>query len=106
MPSIAQKYSALIFTKLAATMQEQSFKKRHRRFSRYFTRKRILSFVDLVVIQVNRMVLSLSVELSNFLDLIGLPGNFSKQAFSQARQNLLHTAFIELQEEFIQNYYS
>ncbi|OJJ12529.1 hypothetical protein BKI52_45365 [marine bacterium AO1-C] len=87
-------------------MQEEPFKERHRRFSRYFTRKRVLSFVDLLVLQINRLVLSLSVELSTFLDIIGLPAIISKQAFSQARQNLLHTAFIELQEEFVKGYYA
>jgi Transposase DDE domain. len=105
-PSDNEKYSALIFTSLATLMQEESFKERHRRFSRYFTRKRVLSFVDLLVLQINRLVLSLSVELSTFLDVIGSPAIVSKQAFSQARQNLSHTAFIELQDEFVKGYYT
>lgn len=94
-----------LFTRLITTMNNSQFKSRHRKFSRDFTRKRVLGFVDLLVIQLRRVVLSLSVELEKFLSFLGDPGSFSKQAFSQARQNLLHTAFLELHEQFVTDYY-
>ncbi|WP_417941244.1 IS4 family transposase [Flavobacterium sp. RS13.1] len=83
----------------------ESFKTKHRKKDSAFIRNRILSFVELVVIQINRLVLSLNVELENFLDLIDSNQSYSKQAFSKARQLFSHSAFIELNKIYIQGFY-
>lgn len=94
-----------IFSNLNHLLHSDSFKESHRQSKVDFTRRRVLNFVDLVVIQLNRIVLSLSIEIENFLDFLKNPQTYSKQAFSEARKKLKHSAFIALQEQFLQDYY-
>lgn len=103
--SLNHKPSTSIFPKLIHQIQREDFKLNHRKKAEDFTRQRVLNFVDLMMIQINRLVLSLSVEIEKFLALFANPLNYSKQAFSKARQKLKHSAFIELNEHFVLNYY-
>lgn len=94
-----------IFGKLATFITSESFKNAHRLRKEDFTRTRVFDFVALVVIQLNRIILSLSVELENFLDYLESPKSYSKQAFSKARKKFKFTAFIAINEEFTKHYY-
>lgn len=58
-----------------------------------------------MVIILNNISKSLSVELSNFFNQIRKGLSVSKQAFSQARYKIKSTGFIELNEVFVKSYY-
>jgi hypothetical protein len=94
-----------IFTNLKLVLMSASFKERHRDKKESFARKRILGFVDLITLQLNRVVLSLAVELEKFLTIMHTGKGYSKQAFSKARGKLKHTAFVALHQEFVKDYY-
>ena len=83
------------------------FKERHRKSGRDFTRKRVLTFVGLVVSQINLMSKSLSVEVSRFAErFLGAGRDCSKQAFSQRRSKLRAEAFTELRERLVAGFYA
>lgn len=94
-----------IFDNLATFIHTNTFKESHRLRPEDFTRTRVFDFVALIVVQLNRIILSLSVELENFLDYLKSPKSYSKQAFSQARKKLKFTAFIAINEQFTKSYY-
>lgn len=95
-----------IFPNLIQELRSEEFKLTHRKKNQDFSRQRALGFVDLVMIQLNRLILSLSVEIENFLELIATQVNYSKQAFSKARKKLKFSAFVALNERFLLDYYS
>ena len=98
-------FSQSIFDKLATFITSDTFKTNHRLRKEDFTRTRVFDFVALLAVQLNRIVLSLSVELENFLDYLQSPKSYSKQAFSKARKKLDFTAFAAINEEFAKYYY-
>lgn len=71
----------------------------HRSSPKDFTRKRKLCFVPLLKFLLLKSVKSLQLRLSEFGDL--LDAQISASAFSQARQKLKHTAFIDLLEKSV-----
>ncbi|MDX2305507.1 MAG: hypothetical protein NW226_22030 [Microscillaceae bacterium] len=95
-----------IFPNLIQELRSEEFKLTHRKKNQDFSRQRALGFVDLVMIQLNRLILSLSLEIENFLELIATQVNYSKQAFSKARKKLKFSAFVALNERFLLDYYS
>lgn len=94
-----------IIEKIRLVLVSSDFKERHRKKDTAFIRNRVLSFVELIVIQINRLVLSLSVELDNFLNLLNTSNSYSKQAFSKARQLFSYSAFVELNEVCVKEFY-
>ena len=98
--------SDFIFGELKQLLMSEDFKNEHRNSARSFIRNRVAGFAQIVGIQINRLVKSLSVELIKFLNLIDSNKTYSKQAFSKARHKLKHTAFIALNEQYIQHYYT
>jgi hypothetical protein len=99
------RQSQQILDRLSLFIHSVSFKEQHRFRKEDFTRDRVFNFITLIVIQLNRVILSLSVELENFLDYLQKPESYSKQAFSQARKKLKYTAFIAINEQFTDAYY-
>lgn len=88
-------------------IQSEDFKSKHRLSGKDFTRNRILGFYDLVVCQIQGFVKTLSVELHNMMGSLNKnEAGYSKQAFSKARQKLRHSAFIDLNDVFLQQYYA
>jgi hypothetical protein len=88
-------------------MNSESFKQSYRQSEKDFTRKRILSFVGLVVSQLNLLSKSLSVEVSRFVErFFGGEKDYSKQAFSQYRRKLKAEAFTALNQELLGQYYA
>jgi len=88
-------------------LNSESFKQRYRQSEKDFTRKRILSFVGLVVSQLNLLSKSLSVEVSRFVErFFGGEQDYSKQAFSQYRRKLKAEAFTALNQELLGQYYA
>jgi len=81
----------------------------HKLHKEHFTRNRVFTFGRLIAFQMNIATKSLSVELTRFFHRI--TGNieeqsFSKQSYSEARMKFKHTAFIELNEDFVTGYYA
>jgi len=101
MPNISDK----IITDIKLLLMSDGFKARHRKSEKFFTRKRILGFPELVFLHINRLVLSLAVELEKFMCYFNISDGYSKQAFSKARQQFSHSAFTELNHVCAQGYY-
>lgn len=84
------------------------FKERHTRRGKDFTRTRGFNFLRMIVFQMNLTTRSLAVEVNKFFRSIIKAGEetYTKQAYSQAREKLKHTAYIELNETLIDEFYS
>jgi len=88
-------------------IHSQDFKERYREHEKDFTRNRMLTFVGLVVSQLNLMSKSLSVEVSRFVaQIFGVEKDYSKQAYSQCRKKLKAEAFMALNRELVGQYYA
>ena len=95
-----------ILASISTMIATEDFKSEHRLNKQDFTRNRIIGFYSLVVGQIKGFIKSLSVELNNMLVSFKNEGVYSKQAFSEARQKLRHSAFIALNTNFMQRYYA
>ena len=73
--------SIRIFSNLKHLLMSDEFKNRYRKSPKDFVRSRVLGFVELMALQLKKLVLSLSVELSNFLDILDEEKSYTKQAF-------------------------
>lgn len=72
-----------------------------------FTRNRILSFAGLVIIQINLINKSISVELSKFIErFVDRLHDYSKQAFSKQRLKLKPQAFVALNNLLVDEFYA
>lgn len=98
--------SEYVISSIQEQVMEESFKETYRQSPKSFTRNRILGFLDLIALQLSRIVRSLAIELNDFLEVKNSSSTYSKQAFSKARKNLKHEAFIALNQKFIEQYYS
>ena len=81
---------------------------KHRRGEKDFTRQRVFSFARLLLFQINIATKSLSIELMLFFDRIDSKNevkSFNKQSYSEARMKMHHTAYIELNETLVREYY-
>jgi len=88
-------------------LNSDDFKQRYRKREQDFTRNRVLTFVGLVVSQVNLMSKSLSVEVSRFVErILGRNCDCSKQAFSQSRLKLKAEAFTALRRRLVRQFYT
>jgi hypothetical protein len=92
---------------LRQMIHSEAFKEQYREQEKDFTRNRILTFVGLVVSQLNLMSKSLSVEVSRFVaHFFGAEKDYSKQAYSQCRRKLQAEAFAALNQELVHQYYA
>jgi hypothetical protein len=87
-------------------ISSDEFKDTYRENEQDFTRKRVLTFVGIVVSQINLMSKSLSVEVSKFVGhFFGSACDYSKQAFSKRRSKLKPEAFTALNRELVHQFY-
>ncbi|HEV8052511.1 MAG TPA: IS4 family transposase [Parachlamydiaceae bacterium] len=93
-----------IFSKMREVLLSKNFASRHKISQIDFTRNRILTFVNTVSIILNLVRDSIASEIDKFCQKSSLP-IFTKSAFSQARHKLTETAFIELNNVLIKNFY-
>ena len=106
--SIIKRHQELV-EHLKMVLSGEGFKKRHRQSETAFSRKRCLTFCIVVLFLLNMVKRALQDELDELFK--SLQGGVvaervvSKSAFSQARQKLKHTAFIELNQEQVNYYY-
>lgn len=93
--------------KIKRLIHSKKFMERNRYSDKFFTRKRKMSFVPLIVFMLNLVKQTLQKELTNFMDIISKKDkNITKSAFSQSRMKLKHTAFIELNEVLLDDFYT
>lgn len=94
---------------LKTVLGSEGFKERHRQKETAFTRQRCLTFCVVVLFLVNMVKRALQDELDELFK--SLQGGVvaervvSKSAFTQARQKLKHSAFVELNREQVNYYY-
>jgi hypothetical protein len=96
--------TAELLEQLQETVNSPDFLSRHRIDEKAFSRKRILTFPTTMAIILNSVRDSTSAELDKFSDYFGTTEP-TKSAFSQARHKIKETAFIELNDKFIKEYY-
>jgi len=98
-----------LIARIKQLLESDAFKERHRLSAKAFCRKRILTFPIMVMFLLNMVKHALQDELDEFFKV--LQGGkvarriVTKGAFSQARQKLKHTAFIELNDEQVAYFY-
>lgn len=83
----------------------ESCQEEYRTSKRYFSRKSLISFPNLVYLLLSTMSNSLSVELFNILESNKLC-HFTKSAFSQRRYQLKHSVFEKMNQLFVSLFYS
>ncbi|MEN8169440.1 MAG: IS4 family transposase [Pseudomonadota bacterium] len=88
---------------MSQTINDKAFKEKHRLSDTDFTRNRLLNFPTLILYLLNLRKHSNQVELDQFLKTINENNDNSqhitKSAFIQARKQLSHTAFTELNRQ-------
>ena len=99
-----EKKTHEILEKIRELILSENFKKAHRTTDQDFTRDCLATFPVLIVFILNLIRRSLQSELNNFIKILALP-SISKQVFSAARKKLLPTAFVELNEKLVQEFY-
>ena len=98
--------SEKVFGQIKDRLHSNAFLLRHRAKRNYFCRDRKLNFATVIITLINRLTKSLNVEISKFMLNFKQGELATKQAFSQARYKLKPEAFTELNETFVQAYYS
>lgn len=104
----AECYTGLL-THLRNTISSAEFVKRHRQREKDFIRQRCLSFMIVVIFLLNMVKRALQDELDEFFKEMEqgpvAQRVVTKSAFSQARQKLKYTAFVELNQAQVSYFY-
>ncbi len=104
----AERYTGLL-TSLKAKIESDEFVQRHRRSAKDFTRKRCLTFVIVLLFLMNMIKRALQDELDEFFKVLQggevADRQVTNSAFTQARQKLKYTAFIDLNDEQVGYFY-
>ncbi len=82
-------------------MQDEEFKGRHRSSRIAFTRTRKLPFSIVIVLILRKSLKSLQLRLNELMLSFDSDDTVTNSAFTQARANLHHTAFIELNQKAV-----
>lgn len=90
----------------ASKVDDFMFKCEHRINPNSFTRDRKMGFKNTILLMLNGIKQSLQVEINSFFDnVLKRNDSISKQAFSEARQKISPTAFIELNDAIVNTIY-
>jgi len=98
----------LILSSLEQIIFSEKFKDTFRTQNSFFVRSRLFTFSTIILMQLNFISRSISVEVSKFLSKFHFSGkekDGSKQAFSKARQHIKWEGFVHLNEELVKQYY-
>jgi len=96
------KRSLRLFDK---TLNSKEFLENHKNTENSFIRNRKMPFPHLILFMLNLVKKSLQKELTEFFSVFSNEKNITKSAFCQSRMNLKHTAFIELNDLMIDDFY-
>jgi len=93
--------------KIAARLESPEFQRTYAQKPQDFSQQRKVGLVSLISIILNRLVLTTSVELSNFLH-HHLPAvtSYTKPSFPEARQKLDPNAFVDLNDTLVRRWYA
>ena len=97
-----QKRALEIFKRI---IYSQEFLEHHRNSKSSFTRKRKMPFSELILFMLNLVKKTLQKELTEFFLKFRKEKNITNSAFCQSRMNLNYTAFIELNDAMINDFY-
>src|SRR5215211_2825475 len=108
-PTVVHQYEKLC-AELRSRIESEEFLTRHRQRASDFTRERQLTFRRLIFMLINMLKRSLQDELDELFRIFSgaevAERRVTKSAFSQARQKLKHTAFIELNQVQVKHFYT
>jgi len=79
---------------------DEQFKVRHRTHQKYFTRRRVLTFPLMILLMLQKSVKGMQLVLNEFFSKLKRRP-VSSSAFTQARNHVSHTAFIELNQQAV-----
>ena len=96
------KRSLKLFDKI---LNSKEFLEKNRNAKNSFIRNRKMPFSHLILFMLNLVKKSLQKELTEFFSVFSNEKNITKSAFCQSRMNLKHTAFIELNDLMIDDFY-
>ncbi len=95
--------------KLASTIRSPEFIARHRTSDKHFTRNRALTFPRLIALMLNQMKSSAKIETERLFKVLHAttlsPRELSAAAFSKARKKLKASAFVELNQALLAEFY-
>lgn len=94
---------------MIAKIGSERFKDCYRTENRFFTRSRLFTFQTIILMQLNFISKSISVEVSKFLSKFHFSGkerDGSKQAFSKGRQHIKWEGYVDLNDGLVNQYYS
>ena len=87
-------------------IKTEQFLESYRILPKYFTRKRKITFIQLIYFILNKKGLSLNMEIDNFKETIGNNlNNITESAICQQRQKIDSEAFKELNRKYIKDSY-
>jgi len=86
-------------------INDENYKEKIKINESAFTRKRKLELKDLIIILLNTIKRTTKLELDECMERMKIETNYTKQAFSEARQKIKPIAFIILNDTFIKTYY-
>jgi hypothetical protein len=103
-----KKENKSIVKSIRTKIINNNFMKRHRFSEKDFSRKRKLPFTLLILFILNLVRQTLQKELTQFVSLFSdkKVKNITKSAFCQSRMKLKHTAFMELNDILIDEFYT
>ncbi len=91
---------------ISSKLQCIEFMDRHITNTKNFTRHRKLTFYNVITLILRKSVKSLQLTLNEFISHTCKNFTITASAFTQARQKLSYTAFIELNNDIVNLYYS
>jgi len=101
-----KKKSKKFLNKIKNKIYSKQFLESNRKTSKDFTRQRKLTFSRLILFMLNSIKKSLQKELTEFFLNFSSEKNITNSAFCQSRMKLSHTAFIELNDDIIEEFYT
>ena len=101
-----KKNSLMFFNKIRNIIYSNKFREQNRNSNRDFTRQRKLPFPKLILFMLNIVKQSLQKELTQFYLNFSKEKNITNSAFCQSRMKLNYTAFIELNNTIIKEFYT
>ena len=103
-----KKESDLVVKEIRKKIDSSAFVKNCRASEKDFTRDRKLPFKSLILFMLNIIKQTLQKELTHFISLFGgeKVDSITKSAYCQSRLKLKHTAFIELDDVILKEFYT
>ncbi len=103
---MSKKSACQIIERIKSKLISATFMEKNKASSKDFTRKRKLPFVSLVCFMLSGIKRSIQKELTDFIKEHTLHRNMSKSAFCQQRVKLKPEAFVELNQELTDDFYT